>query len=99
MTKGIVLTKRLQTLADLAKNNDLVLDVGCDHGKLAIYLVENDYVNRVIASDLREKPLERAIEEVKLRGLEDRITCVLSNGIEHVNENVDLAIIAGMGDH
>ena len=35
------LSKRLESLALLVDKKDSIVDVGCDHGLLSIYLVEN----------------------------------------------------------
>ena len=43
------------------------IDVGCDHGKLAIYLVQSGICSHVLASDIGEGPLEKAREAVARR--------------------------------
>ena len=43
-------------VASLIEKDDKVIDIGCDHALLSIYLVENKKINRVIASDNREGP-------------------------------------------
>lgn len=54
------LTDRLMTIAELCKGSDAVIDVGCDHAKLPIYLIENNIVNRAIATDIRQGPVDNA---------------------------------------
>ena len=41
-------------------NNSRVVDVGCDHGLLSIYIYLNKKNVSVIASDINEKPLKEA---------------------------------------
>ena len=51
------LSKRLQAVANLLSSNDVIADVGCDHGYLSIYLIEKKICNHVIAMDVNEGPL------------------------------------------
>ena len=37
-----MLNKKLKTIASLIDKNDTVLDIGCDHAYLAIYLKQNN---------------------------------------------------------
>ncbi len=91
------LSVRLKAIADLVDNSKCALDVGCDHAYLPIYLVENGKALTAIASDNKIGPLERAIKNVKIRGLESKIKCVLSDGLEKIEDEYDYLIIAGMG--
>ena len=51
------ISKRLQSLAGLVTNDDIVADIGCDHALLDIYLVQNNIVPKVLASDINENAL------------------------------------------
>lgn len=93
----IKLTKRLQAIADMVKQGSTPVDVGTDHGYIPVYLVENEICNTAIACDINEAPLNSCRFLVSQSGLEDKIKCVLSNGLQSVNENYDTVIIAGMG--
>lgn len=92
-----MLSKRLKTIATLIEPSRRVVDVGCDHALLDIYLTKNE-LNKCIASDINKNALEGAIKNIKKYGLEDKIETVISNGIQNVkiNEN-DYIVIAGMG--
>ena len=93
MTK---ISKRLKSITLFINNNDSLVDVGCDHGLLSIYLVENKIVKKVIASDINKNALASAIANVKERELD--IECVLSDGIKNVNlEGINSLVISGMG--
>ena len=88
---------RLLTCAKLVKGNKAV-DVGTDHGYLAVYLVENGICSSVVACDINEKPLESARRTVSLAGLQDKIEVVQSDGLDNVNKDgVTDVIMAGMG--
>ncbi len=54
------ISKRLLCCAELVPQCDTVADVGTDHGYLGVHLLQSGKCARVIAADLREKPLESA---------------------------------------
>ncbi len=90
------ISKRLKTITSFVSKEDKVVDVGCDHGLLSIYLVENKLVNRVIASDVNSNALASAIKNIEKFQLE--IPTVLSDGINDVDlDGINTLIIAGMG--
>jgi tRNA (adenine22-N1)-methyltransferase len=90
------ISKRLKSIVPYIKINDSIVDVGCDHGLLSIYLVENKLAKKVIASDINKNALASAIANVKASGL--NIECVLSDGIKNVNlEGINTLVISGMG--
>lgn len=89
--------KRLLCCAELCKGPKAV-DVGTDHGHLAVYLVVQGICTSCIASDVNEKPLAAAGESIRAAGLEGKITTVLSDGLNEIEpEGVSDVIIAGMG--
>ncbi len=92
------LSERLMMNVSLVPRGARVADIGCDHGYSAIWLVENHAVDRVIALDINQGPLERARNHIRRHGLEHEIECRLSNGTEGlVPGEVDTLMIAGMG--
>ena len=62
----IKISNRLKTIADFIKPEDYILDVGCDHALLPIYILLNKKNVKAIASDINKKPLERAKANKKL---------------------------------
>lgn len=91
------LSLRLKTIADMVPVGAKVCDVGTDHGYLAIYLKLANVVEKIIATDLNEKPLKRAeknITSAGVKGIELRLCDGLS-GLEQ--DEADTIIIAGMG--
>lgn len=90
-----MLSKRLKAIADLAKDSKVVLDVGCDHGLLSIYL--SGQGKKVIASDIAPMPLEAAKRNIEIYNIENNITAILAPGLKAINDEVDTVIIAGMG--
>ena len=51
------ISKRLLSIADFVSEDDELVDVGCDHGLLSIYLISNKKCKRVIASDINKNAL------------------------------------------
>lgn len=96
--KDILLSKRMQMVADMVTKGNVTADIGCDHGFVSIYLLEQGICPRVIAMDVNEGPLLRAKEHILERGLENRIDVRLSDGIDKLQEKeADSVLIAGMG--
>ena len=94
----INISNRLKTIANLVDDHSHIVDVGCDHGLLSIYLYQNKKDISVIASDINEKALNNAINNIKANHLENEIKTIVSNGLENINENdFDTIILAGMG--
>lgn len=93
-----MLNNRLSACADLVTGRGIVVDVGTDHGYLAIDLIKNQKCSRVIASDINEGPLESARKNVEKYGVADKIDLKLTNGLENIAlDDVSDVVIAGMG--
>ena len=90
-----MISQRLKALAKYVKPSDVVVDIGCDHGYLSIYLKEEKKCQKVYASDISYNALNVAKENIQKKGLD--IECILSNGFENLEIPVDVAVIAGMG--
>ncbi len=91
-----ILNKRLQTISAFIKENDIVLDIGCDHSLLGIYLVLNKNI-KVIGSDINSGPLEKAKENLKKYHLTRRIELRLGDGLSVMSDNINTIVISGMG--
>ncbi len=96
--KPVVLSERMRAVAHMVSAGSVVCDVGCDHGLVSVYLVQQRISPRVLAMDLREGPLGAAREHVTAYCLEDRIEVRLSDGL-HKYEigEADTLVCAGMG--
>lgn len=92
------LSNRLKAVANLVSLGSVVCDVGCDHGYVPIYLVQEKRCRRVIAMDVNEGPLTQAREHIRAAGLGEYIETRLSDGVSALSEReADCLIIAGMG--
>lgn len=91
-----MLTPRMMTVARMLGNNKVVADIGCDHGKLSVYLVKNQLAEKVYATDISEKSLEKARILCDNEGI-DNVSFYLGDGFDAFCEKPDAAVIAGMG--
>lgn len=94
----IKLSKRLAAAAKMVRPAKSFADIGCDHGYLPVYLVQNGIVESAFACDINEGPLSKCKEVAAEQGLEDKITCILAPGLEGLKKNDAKEIaICGMG--
>ena len=92
------LSKRLQAVADMVTTGNRLADVGTDHGYIPIWLYEAGRVPSALAMDLREGPLNRARENIRIHHLEAVIQTRLSDGLHQLQSGeADSIVIAGMG--
>ena len=76
----IKLSKRLEEISKLINEEDNVLDIGCDHALLDIYLSKK-YDKEYYASDLKEIRLKNAKENIK-KYQTDKVKLLEGNGLE-----------------
>lgn len=96
--KPITLSERLRAAASMVTAGSRAVDVGCDHGFVSIWLVEQGISPSVLAMDVRSGPLSAAKEHIAERGLEKQIETRLSDGLHNYNiGEADTLICAGMG--
>lgn len=90
---------RLKSLVKYVKKVDKVIDIGCDHALLDVYLVNNNIVDNIIVSDVSLNALEQGKVNIKKYNVSDKIDARIGNGLEVLKEtdNVDTVIISGMG--
>ena len=94
------LSKRLEVVSTFIEDNSKIIDIGCDHGLLSIYLA-GIYKNiKIIASDVNKNALSSAINNIKKYNLEDRIETRLGPGLDVVSpDEIDTVVISGMGSN
>lgn len=91
------ISKRLEMVASFVNEDAFLMDVGCDHALLDIYLYNNRKKINIIASDINELPLEMALNNLKKYNLEKKIKLIRQNGIENIDRNIDTIVLSGMG--
>ena len=94
-----MLSLRLSSLTKFVNYNDKIIDIGCDHALLDIFLVKNDLVKSIIASDVNSQALDSGIKNIENEGLSDKIEARLGDGLNVLTDkdNIDTVIISGMG--
>lgn len=91
------LSKRLLTVASFVPDNSNLIDVGCDHALLDIYLMKNLKNIKILATDINENPLKIARNNIEKYNLQDKIELKQMNGIENIPSFIDTIVISGMG--
>ncbi len=89
------MTKRLQIISSHLKGGEVFADIGCDHGLISKYVLDNDLSKKVIASDISFKSLEKA--KKLLSGYGEKVEFVVSDGFKNFTDNPNEVVIAGMG--
>jgi len=94
----INLSKRLAMVASFVRSDAKIVDVGCDHALLDIYLAERYPHLKAIAIDLREGALAQARSNVIKYQMGEVITLRLGDGLDVVDKNeIDTIAISGLG--
>lgn len=94
----IKINNRLSTVASFVDESSTgIIDVGCDHALLSIYLKQKYPEMLVIASDINLEPLKKAEENIEKYSLSNKIKIKLASGIDSIEEGIDTVIISGMG--
>ncbi len=90
------ISKRLETIADFIPINSKVIDVGCDHALLDIYLSQEKNCE-CIASDVNKNALDQAKYNISRFHVKN-VTTVLTDGLEGIPvSSKDIVVISGMG--
>lgn len=94
----MTIDKRLRAVVNEIEGNTLV-DCGCDHGKVTCEALLQKRVNKVIATDISSKSLEKCFNLAKKLKLEN-VECRCGDGLEVIKDNeADIVCIAGMGGY
>ena len=89
---------RLECCAGLVPQGARAADIGADHGYLGISLLLHGRAEFVHASELREQPLRRAMENALRFGVADRMRFSRADGLDAIDpDEVDTIVCAGMG--
>lgn len=75
----------------------VLADVGCDHGKIGLTALKEGRVTKAIESDVSAASLDKAIKLAKEEGLTS-VEFIRCDGFDgYHDDQVDVAVIAGMG--
>ena len=98
MGASVQISRRLGAIADLVTQGNRLVDVGCDHGYLPVYLKLENRIPSAIATDVAEGPLSRAREHIEQYGLGSYIETRRCDGLADIGHGEgDTLVIAGMG--
>lgn len=92
------LSKRLEAITTLIEDNKKIIDIGCDHALLDIYLIKNKKNINIIASDVNKNALNSAKDNINKYKV--NIETRLGNGLDVVKKDeIDTIIMSGIGAH
>lgn len=92
-----MITPRLQSVINCVKGN-VISDIGTDHAYIPVKLIEEKRAVKVIASDIKDGPVNAAKKTVSKFGLEEKIEVRKGSGLSVIKKGeADVIIIAGMG--
>lgn len=96
MICNLRLDRRLRDLVDCI-DGSAVADVGCDHGKVSVAALVEGRANKVIACDVSQKSLKKAVDLARGLGVKN-IEFRAGDGLSVISDGeVDQVVIAGMG--
>lgn len=92
-----MLDERLKTVASLIEKGTEVIDVGCDHALLDIYLTLYNE-NKCLATDISEGAIKQARKNLYKYGLTNDIKLRVSDGLKNIqNLKNKIIVLSGMG--
>ncbi len=89
------ISKRLETVSSFIQDNSKIIDVGCDHALLDIYLFKTKKNVKIIASDVKKGPIEHARENINKYNCDIKVK--QGYGIDTIENDIDTVVITGMG--
>ncbi len=93
-----LMTDRMLGIALMVDNGASVIDVGCDHGYIPIYLVKAGISKKALAADVNDGPLKAAEKNISKYNLSEKIKTKKSDGLRDIDAtDYDTVIVAGMG--
>ena len=92
------LSKRLSVIKEMVPSG-VVADVGSDHGKLIISLLEDKVILKGYGIENKKAPFSRLEKAIEDAHAQKQITALFSDGISELPSDVDVVVIAGMGGH
>lgn len=84
-------------MCGLLRRADTFADVGCDHGYLSEYMLENGLCEKAILSDISAGSLKKAEKLLEKYIRSGKAVAVCGDGFYGVPKDVDEVVVAGMG--
>jgi len=93
-----MLSFRLKAIVSMVPESETVADIGCDHGKVAVWLLKNGRAKYAVCGDLSGRSLDKARKLAQSKGLKDAISLREGSGFDVVDKGeAQTAVVAGMG--
>ncbi len=93
-----MLSFRLKAIVSMVPESETVADIGCDHGKVAVWLLKNGRAKYAICGDLSGRSLDKARKLARSKGLCDAVSLREGSGFDVLEMGeAQTAVVAGMG--
>ena len=94
----VSLRPRLEKVFEMLEGADVVADIGCDHGRLAVALLQRRAASRVIATDVSAASLEKARALKAACKIGESLELRLGDGLCALGDDrPDALVFTGMG--
>ncbi len=96
-----MLSNRLKEIANMVETDNRVIDVGCDHALLGIYLLKEKIVSSVLSIDINENSIKTAKENKKkylMEGIDKKHTDKLKEEKMLLFKNLEIMQNNGLKD-
>jgi tRNA (adenine22-N1)-methyltransferase len=91
------MTKRLKIICSEIEQCNIFGDIGCDHGFISEYVLQNNLCNTAVITDISKQSLKKAEDLLKKYFKQKRCVSYCTDGFKAVDEDINQAVIAGMG--
>lgn len=91
-----MLSERLKKVLEYIQIDDIIVDVGCDHGYLAKEALLKG-VSFVQLVDNKKMPLKKAMDNLRELQTPKKIVYTCASGLTKIEDEVNVACICGMG--
>ena len=92
------ISNRLKAISEFINSEDKLIDIGCDHALLDIYLKQTYENINIISSDISEGAIKIAKKNIDKYGYTDSIDLRLGDGLSVVDSSeINTILISGMG--
>ena len=99
MSTLLNLSTRLENIVNLCDKTSVIADIGCDHGYVTAELILSNKCDKVIATDISARSLNKAIVFCDSLNIKNYVSFREGDGFKVIfkNDKVKQAVIAGMG--
>lgn len=91
-----MINNRINKIASYLRGNQVLCDIGCDHGYTIKTAFQLNKIKFAYALDINEGPLQKARETMSKAQI-NKVEFILSDGLKNFNHDFDVAVISGMG--